>query len=133
MDAFAVTLDTTHEFDIREADRPQIERIVSVYVLDRSNRTGDSRYWLHHCYDEVRLQPWVVDENVAQTVRDHYENRTSEDRHIACDVIDAILAQIDDPNMLGEVESFSSMNSIAWESVEEAMEALRESVMTNRL
>jgi len=92
-DIVAVSFDETRNYTIDPADRPFIDRILGVYILDRSSRTfcceSTPSYDLRHVYDTVVVG---VDcpEDVADRLDATYAHNGGDDIYVHCRVIEAL-------------------------------------------
>jgi hypothetical protein len=99
IDAYAVALDETTNYEIDETDRPYIECIVGVYLFDRNQRTRccelTPSYWLIHLYDQVRLTPagQALDEYQLDEIYQKYEYCGGEDIYVHCHSVERIIAK----------------------------------------
>lgn len=136
IDAYAIALDETGHYEIDAADRPYIERIVGVYVFDRSERTHlcelTPSYYLIHLYDEVRLTPLGMDcedERRLDEIYQKYEYCESQDIYVHCHSVERLLAQAEERPFTvyhyGEPENEDDAEH------DEVMEALREELNCN--
>jgi len=97
IDAYAIALNETDHYAIEEADRPYIEKITGVYLLDRNQRTHccelTPSYWLIHLYDQVVLTDagQELDDYAVDALYQKYENCGGENIYVHCHSIDALI------------------------------------------
>lgn len=96
IDAYIVGRDETGNYNIAAVDKPHIERIVGVYLLDRNSKTNCCEivpsYFLIHLYDSV----WVkengkLDDDERERLCERYESLESEDIYVHCRLLNAVL------------------------------------------
>jgi len=96
IDAYAIALDETSFCIIDEADAPLIDKIVSVYLFDRNQRTHccelTPSYWLIHLYDQVRTRADAdLSDDRAQELYNKYESFPGADIYVHCHEIDHLI------------------------------------------
>ena len=92
-DIVAVWMDETRFYNLAAEDAPFIERIIGVYILDRSERTYccevTPSYLLHHVYDVVTTYEETPDE-VRERLWEEYALNGGDDIYVHCSVINAL-------------------------------------------
>jgi hypothetical protein len=129
IDAHVVALDVTEYFSIADEHAPFIERIRSVYLFDRNERTHccelTPSHYLIHLYDQVILTDAgdELDDYAKDDIYQTYEYCGSEDIYVHCHVLDRIIAKADRGNHYHD----GIVNApYADTTHDEQMEALRE-------
>ena len=94
-DIVAVALNETRHYLIDPADKPYIDRILGVYILDRSERTHcceiTPSYSLEHVYDTV-VASFDCPDDIRERLDERYAHLGGDDIYVHCSVIDALPA-----------------------------------------
>jgi len=97
IDAHIIALDKTHNYLIKDEDKPFVETIRGIYFFDRNEITRccelTPSYYLYHLYDEVVLTK--LGNSLSEEDRDNlyqkYEFCGGEDIYVHCNTIDKIV------------------------------------------
>ena len=98
IDAYVVSFSEIDHYSIRKEDRPYIQDIRGVYLLNRNERTFccemTPSYWLIHLYDELIFPADVdLDESRKDALDEEYGHCGGENIYVHCHSIDAIIAR----------------------------------------
>jgi hypothetical protein len=97
IDAYAVALDETADYNIDLAHRPYIRRILGAYLFDRNEHTHccelTASYYLIFLFTSVELTDagLALDDDARGELYDRYESEPSDERYVHCREIDRIL------------------------------------------
>ena len=97
IDAFAVALDETANYEIAEKHRPYIKRIMGVYLFDRNQRIHccelTPSYYLIHLYDQVILTEAgeAMGEEFKDDLHEEYEHCGGENIYVHCSEISKLI------------------------------------------
>jgi len=97
IDAYAVALDRTGDYNIESEDRHYIARILEGYVFDRNQQTHCCElapsYWLLSLFASVELTDagLALDDDARGKLYDRYEGENADDCYIHCSEIERII------------------------------------------
>lgn len=90
IDAYAIALDETANYEIDENDRPYIKQIRAAYLFDRNQRTHccetTPSYYLIYLYNEMVLtdEGLALDEYAVDELYQKYESYSGDDIYVHC-------------------------------------------------
>jgi len=100
IDAYAVALNRTSDYNIEPEDRRYIARILEGYVFDRNQPTHccelTPSYWLIYLFTSVELTDagLALDDDARGDLYDRYEMESSDDCYIHCRVVNRIIEKM---------------------------------------
>lgn len=93
VDAMAIYLDETRHYNIAAEDRPFIEKIIGVYVLDTNEHTYcceiTPSHWCEHVYDSV-VTTYDTPDDVRDRLDEQYAHCGSDGMYLHVSSVDRL-------------------------------------------